>query len=639
MHFQHPEVLYALFLLIIPVIIHLFRLRKFQKEDFTNVKFLKKVIQETRKSSRLKKFLVLFTRILLFTSLILAFAQPYIPATTQALQDKKTLIYLDNSFSMEASSSQRSLFSSGLNQLLENLSDDESYALLTNDREISEFSGNELKDVLQNITLTYNHADFRNIQLKAKNYFKDFPGTVHKLLMISDFQQSMEMPDLISTDDMEYALVQGKPSNLRNRSIDSAYITEINPENFKLNINLSSTVNGEDLLAVSVFDEDKLLGRNTVDFSKSKSTSLTFTLQNKEIAKGRIKIDDPGLQYDNQLFFNIRENPAIKVVIISEADNGFLQKIFTNPEFETLAFSPTQIDFNSLNSANLIILNEVQQFSASLLNNLETVFQNGASLIIIPSTNAQNQNQLLNRFGFSSFSEEINQERLITSIQFDHPLLNGVFEDRTQNFDYPKVLSSFNISSGNAILSYQDNRPFLIGSNSGYLFTAALNRENSDFINSPLVVPVFYQIGLESLKKNQLYYETNTPNSIDVSAEAGKDEVLHLVKNGKNLIPQQQNFTNRVQINTSNLDLEDGNYDLMNRERKILTLSFNYNREESELLYSDISAIENIQTFDSIEEYFSTANAASEITVLWKWFVIFALIFLAIEMLLLKFFK
>ena len=37
MQFKHPELLYALFLLIIPIIVHLFQLRKFQKEAFTNV--------------------------------------------------------------------------------------------------------------------------------------------------------------------------------------------------------------------------------------------------------------------------------------------------------------------------------------------------------------------------------------------------------------------------------------------------------------------------------------------------------------------------------------------------------------------------------------------------------------------------
>lgn len=59
MQFKNPEILYALFLLLIPIIIHLFQFRKFQKEAFTNVAFLKEVSIQTRKSSQLKKWLAL----------------------------------------------------------------------------------------------------------------------------------------------------------------------------------------------------------------------------------------------------------------------------------------------------------------------------------------------------------------------------------------------------------------------------------------------------------------------------------------------------------------------------------------------------------------------------------------------------
>ncbi|NNK28782.1 MAG: hypothetical protein HKP06_11155, partial [Flavobacteriaceae bacterium] len=37
MQFKHPELLYALLLLLIPIIIHLFQLRRFKETPFTNV--------------------------------------------------------------------------------------------------------------------------------------------------------------------------------------------------------------------------------------------------------------------------------------------------------------------------------------------------------------------------------------------------------------------------------------------------------------------------------------------------------------------------------------------------------------------------------------------------------------------------
>ena len=100
MQFQNPSILYFLVLLIIPIIVHLFQLQKFVKVSFTNVAFLQKLVQQSRKSSKLKKWLILATRMLLFTAIIFAFSQPY-------LSDKKTeikqhtFVYLDNSLSMD----------------------------------------------------------------------------------------------------------------------------------------------------------------------------------------------------------------------------------------------------------------------------------------------------------------------------------------------------------------------------------------------------------------------------------------------------------------------------------------------------------------------------------------------------------
>ena len=68
MQFKHPEILYFLFLLVIPILVHLFQLRRFKKEYFTNVKLLKELQIQTRKSSKIKKWLLLATRLLLLAA-------------------------------------------------------------------------------------------------------------------------------------------------------------------------------------------------------------------------------------------------------------------------------------------------------------------------------------------------------------------------------------------------------------------------------------------------------------------------------------------------------------------------------------------------------------------------------------------
>lgn len=102
MQFKHPELLYALFLLVIPIIVHLFQLRKFKKVPFTNVAFLKAATLKTRKSAQIKKWLILCTRMLVLAALVFAFAQPFTSKTDVLNTKKETVIYLDNSFSMQA---------------------------------------------------------------------------------------------------------------------------------------------------------------------------------------------------------------------------------------------------------------------------------------------------------------------------------------------------------------------------------------------------------------------------------------------------------------------------------------------------------------------------------------------------------
>ena len=102
MHFKHPEILYFLFLLVIPILVHLFQLRRFKKEYFTNVRFLASLSIQTRKSSKLKKWLLLACRLLLLTFLIIAFAQPFFESKDLKNASNEMYIILDNSFSMQA---------------------------------------------------------------------------------------------------------------------------------------------------------------------------------------------------------------------------------------------------------------------------------------------------------------------------------------------------------------------------------------------------------------------------------------------------------------------------------------------------------------------------------------------------------
>src|SRR5579885_381746 len=104
MSFLFPTFLYALSAISVPILIHLFNFRRYKRLYFSNVRFLKEVVQESRLRSKIKHWLVLLCRIPIIAFLVLAFAQPYVPVKQgiTGAGNKAVSIFVDNSFSMNA---------------------------------------------------------------------------------------------------------------------------------------------------------------------------------------------------------------------------------------------------------------------------------------------------------------------------------------------------------------------------------------------------------------------------------------------------------------------------------------------------------------------------------------------------------
>ena len=101
MRYQNPQLLYFLFAIAIPILIHLFNFRKHKTIYFSSIRFLKEIKEENKKKSKLKNILILLSRILAITFLVLAFSKPYIPIKNQQ-KTENIFIYIDNSLSMDA---------------------------------------------------------------------------------------------------------------------------------------------------------------------------------------------------------------------------------------------------------------------------------------------------------------------------------------------------------------------------------------------------------------------------------------------------------------------------------------------------------------------------------------------------------
>ena len=639
MQFKYPELLWGLFLLITPIIIHLFQLRKFKKTPFTNVKLLKEVISESRKSSSIKKWLLLLSRLGILTALVLAFAQPFFAKET-ALREKETVLYIDNSFSMESPSENGSLLSATIQELLKEAPKDQKVSLFTNDKVFKNVDLKEIKNDLLSLNHSTKQLPLDAVLFKAKTLFSKDTTSIKNTIVISDFQKSMFTSKIDSSSKTNTYFIVKRPENITNISIDSLFIEAKGTENLNVTAKLSSNTTVEST-PVSLYNGAKLIAKTSAVFHKNKKATVTFTLQKKDSIKGRIHIEDKGLKYDNSLYFNIDTKAKIKVLVIGK-ENSFLKRIYRQDEFSLSGSLLKNLNYSVLQKQNTIVLNALNSIPNALTNALLSFTKNGGTLLILPSANIEinSYNHLTSRYFATTIDQKITEERKIATIAFNHPIYNQVFKKKVINFQYPIVKSTYQLkTNAPKILSYQNNRAFLIGKNGFYMFCADIANENSNFKNSPLIVPTLYNIGALSLKTPQLYTQLGSKSVLEIPLELGKDHILSIEKEGYQFIPRQESYANKAGLFFKENPIYSGIYQIKNKKKVIQNISFNYSREESNLNYASLDNFSSNKTKTSLKNLFQDLQKDNAINALWKWFITLALLFILLEILLQKFLK
>lgn len=639
MQFKHPEILYALFLLLIPIFIHLFQLRRFQKVDFTNVAFLRKVIIQTRKSSQIKKWLTLLMRMLALASIVIAFAQPFTSSKTDISKEKEVVLYIDNSFSMQAKGSQGALLERALQDLYDR-SEGNRISWFTNDTERRNVSIEDFKNEILRVPYSPNNLTPSQVLLKANQLFSNKVDIQKQLLFISDFQQREVFPEI--PDDLEVDVVHLKAVKVSNVSIDSVFVKSKNASSVLLQVNVSKQGEAPSEVPVSLFNKEELIAKTAVIFQDDLKGSVEFDIDTSDGFVGKLEITDTNIPYDNTLFFSINKPEKIKVLAINQADGTFMQRLFDEEQFHLSQYAFDRLEYSRLPEQNFIILNQLKEIPSSLATALQAFSEDGGSVLIIPSPqiDIDSYNNFLLQMKMGKLLKMNNQDKKITKIVFSHPLFSDVFEKEVTNFQYPKVESFYELTSGaTPALLFEDNSPFLLQSGQTYLFTAAIDNENSNFLNSPLIVPTIYNMGLQSLPLSNLYYTIGKQNTIAIPLQLGPDEILSIRNGDERFIPMQQSKANYVELTTLEDPIVSGNYEVLRKDEQIQYISYNYSREEGMLHYANPNDWKGVNVHKNIKELFSYLSDASAIHGFWKWFAIFALVFLIFEMLILKFFK
>lgn len=643
MFFRQPGILYFLIFLIVPIVVHLFKLRKFQKEYFTNVELLKQIQLKTRKSSELKKWLTLAMRLLALSCIILAFAQPFFPAVEKSLASSDTLIYLDNSLSMQANGKSGQLLSRAVQDLLSDFPQDIPVTVVTNDQVFQKSPLKNLKNELLELDYSTRQLSQKELVIKIKQLFSKKDDRQRNLLLISDFQNFSPADfDSLKTPGLKIRYAKQKGYNQANRSVDSLSVEEAEGENVRIKIWVRSDLPVENV-PVSIFVGNELAGKASITIGENKVGSTQFSIPKAAILSGYVQIEDTGFYFDNRLYFAIDFSKKIKIRIAGKAETGFLKRIYTQDEFEVTETRSDQLDFNQLSDQNLIILNELGTLPAGWTEILVKFHQNGGSLLVIMPLRADltAYNLLFEQLNAGRLSEVETNEMFITTIHFSHPLFKNVFEQTINNFDYPKVETYYPFAGKNSgnILSFENGDAFFVNPVSNvYVLTASLMPENSNFINSPLIVPSFYNVASQSFALQQPYYSLGSTHTIDVEIELKNDEVLKIKNKESNYIPLQTHQNKKVSLTFDEFPAVAGLYEVYLNDFSVKTIAFNDNRNENKPPPADADfQNKQIEKFDTTQDLLNEIKSQGKDEQFWKGFVIFAVLFLVAETLILKY--
>jgi hypothetical protein len=682
MKWVYPEFLFALLVLVVPILIHLFHFRKYKTLYFSSIAFVKSVEQQQKNPRKIKHLLVLIARALAFICLVIAFAQPYFPHSNAAKKDIQLIgVYIDNSFSMSRIGGQGELLAQAkelAGSIVDKAPRNTQYVLFTN-----ELSGNE-KQTLTKVKFVdqvakVNYSSIYRSQEEVLSYWNQWVEDAQKegnikskpsLVYLSDFQKnksSIPIKKFKSISSVSPLILA--PQNAGNLYVDTIWFeTPIQKLGSAQTLSIRVVNTGKERIESAVVSIQ--IGKLKRDLfaelpaNGADTVQLNYFNQDAGIASGKISINDKQMTQDDSFFFNYEVKKSSSVLIINGEDAvENVGIVFGLDDFYQIKeVSTNQASQENLESIDLVVLNGLNQIPSNLSTELTGYYEEQGSILLIPGTNISptGWNALLEKLSLPAINGTQTVGLGIQKLNIKDPFFQGIFEGRPENISLPAVAKGYRLMSNSKTLSsnlinYQNGTPFFVkstGKNNSYLFSTSLKQEFSTFTSNQLFSTLLLHIGNLSQRQNPYYLIIGSDGSYPVNINTSSENPVHLKQAQIDYIPVIFTKNKRSYLSIQGLEairiLEAGNYPISQDGKSKGILSMNYNRLESQ---TSESTQEEIKTaFEQAGIHVNTIqngsnwNSASLLEIgesydSWVWFVFFAGIFVLCEMALLIFYK
>jgi hypothetical protein len=673
MHLLYPAFLFALLSLAIPVLVHLFNFRKYQKVYFSNVQFLKEIHEQQSSRRNLKERLILAARLLALFFLVLAFARPYISNqhTGNAGSQQAISVFVDNSYSMQTLNSEGSLLDEAKRRAKEIASAygiNDRFQLLTQDFEGKHqrlLNRDEFNDAVDAVKISPQSRNLQQIVNRQQSLLGMQANTLRSIYIISDFQKNITGAQSLKIDTGTHiSLVQLKASSLPNVAVDSvALLSAVHRpgESEKLVVRLHNYADekAEKIpLKVLINGEQKALGSYTIAPRSTQNDTLSFSGLKAGWQRGEISLQDNPVTFDNQFYFSFNVRQQMPVLLIDDGvENAYLKAVFAaDPFFNAQHVPAGNVDYAGLNAYSLIVLSDIKSISTGLAQQLKAYVNKGGSLVVFPAIVADvaSYRSLLQPVNAVYPEKVITEATKVSAINLQNQVFKNIFDSFPQNPDLPVVKKYYQLSGASGrnenLMQLAGGQSFWAENASGkgkvYVSAVPLDEDFSNLQHHALFLPVIFRIALLSGHDQPLFYTLGHDETIEIApVQTNEKQLLKLVKGQVSIIPDVRQQEGSTLLYTSDQLNEPGAYNLKKQDSTIAVLAFNDNRSESDLSYynpADLTKIlpKNADILQSGKG--SLKGRISELNIglqLWKLCIILALIFLAAEIALTRYYK
>jgi hypothetical protein len=336
-----------------------------------------------------------------------------------------------------------------------------------------------------------------------------------------------------------------------------------------------------------------------------------------------------------------------------------MQRIFDRDQNFIYKWVKTgSVDYQSLQNFDCIILDGLANIASGFSSELQNYLNSGGSLMMIPPATGSVENAFLNEIGFPPLKQMYAPSISITTEDLKGDFYKNIYKKIPENLSLPKVNKLYgpikSVVGFKNLLTLKDGSIILaqkkVSKGNVFVSTLPLDKSWSSFIEKELFVVTMLKIAFNNNLEEEIAYFLNRTEPIKLPYQTNNNLDVITLKNNKIQQLIQLSRAGGNQKFWLNSEIKDpGIFTIEEKggEQNLLgQIALNYARTESVMDFWDENELKEI--FNANQIVFNQGNISKLISSLsdnitgkslWQIFIVMALLFLMIEVLLLRFLK